>query len=128
MKAIGVLFPRATIRDIAAGAADPRQVTAFKQNWPALFFQLAQETAGELQRRGEAGHPIDPERMRQIDQLLDLDGAGDRALSWRVAELMEYAKNVAQQQPRTPRRMSATAGSLADNFATRRAERRMRRS
>lgn len=124
MKVAGAADPIGTIHAIATGSAHPLQVTAFKQNWPSLFLGLAEKTVLELRRANEAGETIPPERMRRIDQLLELDGKGDVLYSWTTAETMELAKNQLQQQQRAPSRMTTTGASLADNFATRRAARR----
>jgi hypothetical protein len=129
LRYLGAVEPGATLNDIAAGVAAPQQVDAFRTNWPSVYTQLVETVMAQLQGMSQSGKRVSQERMRQLDMLLNLDGAGEAALSWAVADSIELGRNQLQQQTQQPPRTTTTGASLASNFATRRGARReLRRS
>jgi hypothetical protein len=85
-KAVGATKPRRAMRDIASLEAPPEEIESFQQNWPELWEPLRMEMLGQIQRRYEAGRPIDSERLRKLDGLLGMNGQLDPSASAEVAQ------------------------------------------
>lgn len=94
-KTVGALMPVQAMNDVARLDAAPEEVAAFQQNWPELWEPLRAELLGQVQRRTEAGRPVDSEKLRQLDALLQMDGQLDPSASSAVAQQMLSAQEQA---------------------------------
>jgi hypothetical protein len=106
-KAVGALMPVQAMNDIARLDAAPEEVASFQQNWAELWEPLRAELLGQVQRRTEAGRPVDAEKLRQLDSLLQMDGQLDPSASSAVAQQMLAA----QEQAAAPAQGGAAAPS-----------------
>lgn len=120
-KTVGALMPQQAMSDIARLDAAPEELASFQQNWPELWEPLRAELLGQVQRRFEAGRPVDGEKLRQLDTLLQMDGQLDPSGSTAVAQQMLAA----QEQTPPPPAQSAppsggkASGKMASSFRTR---------
>lgn len=71
---------------LTSGNVTSQAVEAFQQLNPVRFNRLQVETFTRLQALKKAGIPVPTQAREQLDVLLDLDGGGDPALTWKVAE------------------------------------------
>jgi hypothetical protein len=106
-KTVGALMPVQAMNDVARLDAAPEEVAAFQQNWPELWEPLRAELLGQVQRRTEAGRPVDSEKLRQLDALLQMDGQLDPSASSAVAQQMLSA----QEQAAPPAQGGGGGGS-----------------
>jgi hypothetical protein len=117
---VGALMPTQAMSDIARLDAPAEETASFQQNWPELWEPLRAELLGQVQRRYEAGRPVDGEKLRALDALLQMDGQLDPSASTAVAQQLLTAQEQAPaggaQQPPSGKGLSGKASS---SFKTR---------
>jgi hypothetical protein len=118
LKFVGATSPKETLKAIAGGQAMPQQVQSLKENWPEVYEPFRVELMGKLTAMGDAGKSLPVERMRQLDTLLDLDGAGNPAMSWKVADAIEKARAAEQEKQPSAPAPSGGAPKLSSHYQT----------
>lgn len=75
------------IRDeLSAGRLSAPAAETYEVMYPKAFQQLQLDTFDRLQQLQQAGIPVPLQAREQLDTMLNLDGGGDPALTWKVAE------------------------------------------
>jgi hypothetical protein len=94
----GALHPLDALDDLAANDVHPEQMEAVESQWPdakAMFQQAAFKHIHEL---GQSGRPLPMAALEQLDRALDLGGAGEPLLSPDFADILNQARQQAEQQ------------------------------
>lgn len=121
-KVVGAAMPRQAMGDIVRLDIPAVELAAFQQNWPELWEPLRLELVGQIQRRHEAGRPIDAERLRQMDALLGMNGQLDPSGSAAVAQHLLAAQEQAPAAPAgnsAPSQAPSPSGRASGMFKTR---------
>lgn len=123
---VGVLHPLDALDDLAANDVQPEQMQAVKDFWPPAFEMFRQSALSQIYQLGQKRGPIPLEALQQIDSALELNGAGEPALSSEMGQLIAQATAQAAQQQKPPaapspmqsqapsRLASSSLGSLHD--------------
>jgi hypothetical protein len=98
-KVVGAAMPRQAMADIARLDAPPEEVASFQANWGELWEGMRLELLGQIQRRYEAGRPVDSERLRKLDGLLGMNGQLDPSASVEVAQHIIASAETAAAAP-----------------------------
>jgi hypothetical protein len=124
-KAVGALMPEQAMSDIARLDAPAEEVAAFRQNWGELWEGLRAELLGQVQRRYEAGRPVDGEKLRALDGLLGMNGQLDPSASLEVANQIITAASASPEAPaqnsppsQSPSMSGRASGMLRTRLAT----------
>jgi len=78
--------PDYVTEELGAGRLSSQAIEAFEQRRPQQYARLQQEVFARLGELNEAGIPVTVAAREQLDVLLNIDGGGDPALTWKVAE------------------------------------------
>lgn len=84
--------PEFVARELELGRLSSQAVEAYQVVSPKKFQRLQVQTFAELRRMQQAGIPVPIQAREMIDVLMDIDGGGDPALTWKVAERGYAAK------------------------------------
>lgn len=108
--------PSTAVDDIKRGRFTPAQAQALKQIYPGIYDSIR---AGVIQSIGAAdatGKPVPIQVREQLSILLDLDGAGEPALSSRFAARVQQIQE--QSKPK-PKQRPPSAGPVKSIISTR---------
>lgn len=72
--------------ELAAGRLSSQAAEAYELMHPRAYAALQRDVFERLYELGEQGIPVPIQAREQIDLLLNIDGGGDPALTWQVAE------------------------------------------
>lgn len=72
--------------ELAAGRLSSQAIESYELMTPKAYARLQRDVFERLQELKEQGIPVTVQAREQIDVLLNIDGGGDPALTWKVAE------------------------------------------
>lgn len=72
--------------ELARGAVSAQAMEAYEMMRPRHYAHLQRTVFERLQELAEQGIPVTIQAREQIDTMLNIDGGGDPALTWKVAE------------------------------------------
>lgn len=98
----GTLHPLDALDDLAANDLVPEQMQAVKEFWPESYELFRQNALSQIYQLGQKRGPLPLVALQQIDGALDLDGAGQPALSGEMAALITQATQQAAAQGKPP--------------------------
>jgi hypothetical protein len=120
LKVVGASMPEQALNDIARLDAPPEELAAFQQHWPELWEPLRMELLGQVQSRYQAGRPVDAEKLRALDALLQMDGQLDPSGSMAVAQqLLSAQEQAPAAQASNSPPSGAPSGKASSSFRTR---------
>lgn len=124
---VGALHPLDSLDDLAANDLLPEQMEAVKERWAPAYEMFRSSALSHIYQLSQKRGPIPLEALQQIDSALELNGAGEPALSGEMASLIQQATAQAAQQAKPPaapspmqskapsRLASSSLGSLHDS-------------
>jgi hypothetical protein len=95
---VGALYPLDSLDDLSTNELLPEQMEAVQALWPDGYARFQSAAMAQIHELSQAGHAIPLEALEQIDSALDLDGAGEPALSSAMAGLIRQAEQSEQQR------------------------------
>lgn len=98
----GITKPEEVLKAIGDGSAMPEEVEAFRVANPAWFDELQEAIQERIVVKNKSGEVIPAYRISQLETLLDLPGKLDPTFGPSVARITEQAREMNQQQARTP--------------------------
>lgn len=93
-----VTDPEFVGRELRLGALSAQAIESYQVCCPRQYFKLQMHVFDKLQKLQKAGVDITTQAREQLDTLLDLDGGGDPALTWQVAERAQAAEQAHQKR------------------------------
>jgi hypothetical protein len=72
--------------ELAAGRLSSQAIESYELMHPKAYARLQRDVWERLHELKEQGIPVSVQAREQIDTLLNIDGGGDPALTWKVAE------------------------------------------
>jgi hypothetical protein len=91
-RVMGAADPEHIPARLEQGSLSSQAIEAFQVMNPRAYSQLRIDVFERLQELKEQGVPVSMQAREQIDTLLDIDGGGDPALTWKVAERVYAAQ------------------------------------
>jgi hypothetical protein len=71
--------------ELAAGRLSSQAIESYELMHPKAYARLQRDVWERLHELKEQGIPVSVQAREQIDTLLNIDGGGDPALTWKVA-------------------------------------------
>jgi hypothetical protein len=96
--------PEFVRRELRSGALSSQSVEAYQFVSPRKYEALQLDVFHMLQQLHEDGVQVPSNAREQLDVLLDLDGGGDPALTWQVAERAEAGAARHRQRMQMPKK------------------------
>lgn len=104
-----VADPEFVPENLAAGQLSSQAIEAYQVIHPRQYAALQIDTYQRLEELQQAGIPVPVQAREQLDVLLGIDGGGDPALTWKVAE-RAYAAIARKNATRSLRADNPSAG------------------
>jgi hypothetical protein len=98
--------PEFIAREIGNGGVTSQAVESLQATQPARYFRLQLAVYDRLQELTAEGIPVPSSAREHLDVLLDLDGGGDPAMTWQVAERAEAGAQAHRQRLTMPKQGS----------------------
>lgn len=95
---VGALYPLDSLDDLSTNELLPEQMEAVQTLWPEGYARFQAAALEQIHALSQERGAIPLEALEQIDSALDLDGAGEPALSSAMAGLIRQAEQSEQQR------------------------------
>lgn len=97
-RAAGAMDPTYIRRGLTSGTLTSQAMAGFQEAQPTRYRRLQMSVFSRLQQLDKMGVAVPEQAREQLDTLLDLDGGGEVAMSWHVADQVQRAIQVHAQQ------------------------------
>jgi hypothetical protein len=104
---VGAIHPLDSLDDLASNELVPEQIEAVQSLWPEGYAMFQSAAMGQIHELSQRRGVIPLEALEQIDNALDLDGAGEPVLSSAFKRLLKTAtaKDAEKMKAEAPKQL-----------------------